>query len=448
MADHSMLTTDPAARARPRVSGEPRRDRAGRLHASGVRQHLRAAHAGGLLLVDPGFAHTSRRGARGGARAGATRRCTRPSTRTATSTTPSACAPSSTPASGRRSSRRRTASARFRRYALTHGWNARINQRQFSLPQPIFPQPLRLADADLPRRAERSASATSRCTTTPPRARPTTPAGSGCRSARYLFTGDLIIWQAPNCGNPQKVQRYPVEWADALEAMAGLDAEWLFPGHGLVVQGRDAVRTVLTETARYLRVIIDQVLERMNAGADAGGDLPRRRARSRAGDAALSARQLRPSEVHRAQPAAPVGRLVERQRRRPAAGDAGERRRREIAALAGGVDALVARGRALLDAGDSTLAAHLAEWATRAAPARPRRAGSSSATSTQRRLDEEPVADGAGHLPRRDERRAARAEGRAAAVASAGDGTQGVMAAKTAKDAKSIRFDLASLAVR
>jgi alkyl sulfatase BDS1-like metallo-beta-lactamase superfamily hydrolase len=41
----------------------------------------------------------------------------------------------------------------------------------------------------------------------------------------------------------------------------------------------------------------------------------------------------------------------------------------EIARLAGGVDAIVARGRALLDAGDARLAAHLAEWATRAAPA-------------------------------------------------------------------------------
>jgi glyoxylase-like metal-dependent hydrolase (beta-lactamase superfamily II) len=48
----------------------------------------------------------------------------------------------------------------------------------------------------------------------------------------YLFTGDLIIWRAPNCGNPQKVQRYPLEWADALEKMAGLGAEWMFPGHG------------------------------------------------------------------------------------------------------------------------------------------------------------------------------------------------------------------------
>ena len=29
--------------------------------------------------------------------------------------------------------------ARFHRYGLMHGWNARINQRQFALPQPMFP---------------------------------------------------------------------------------------------------------------------------------------------------------------------------------------------------------------------------------------------------------------------------------------------------------------------
>jgi alkyl sulfatase BDS1-like metallo-beta-lactamase superfamily hydrolase len=36
--------------------------------------------------------------------------------------------------------------------------------------------------------------------------------------------------------------------------------------------------------------------------------------------------------------------------------------------LAGGVAAVVARGRALLDQGDAVLASHLAEWAARAAP--------------------------------------------------------------------------------
>jgi alkyl sulfatase BDS1-like metallo-beta-lactamase superfamily hydrolase len=40
----------------------------------------------------------------------------------------------------------------------------------------------------------------------------------------------------------------------------------------------------------------------------------------------------------------------------------------EIAKLAGGVAALVQRGRTLLQAGDAVMAAHVAEWATRAAP--------------------------------------------------------------------------------
>ena len=124
-----------------------------------------------------------------------------------------------------------------------------------------------------------------------------------------------------------------------------------------------------SESARYLRVIIDQVLERLNARRDPGRDLPRRRARPRAGAAPLPRRQLRPSEVHRPQPAAPVGRLVERQRRRPAAGDLGA-----AGVRAGGTGRRRARrwskrGRELLAGGDAVLAAHLAEWATRAAPA-------------------------------------------------------------------------------
>src|SRR5215470_5883873 len=60
----------------------------------------------------------------------------------------------------------------------------------------------------------------------------------------------------------------------------------------------------------------------------------------------------------------------------------------EIAALAGGVDKLVARGRALLTRGDSALAAHCAEWATRAAPA-DRAAQELKRDVYQRRLAEE-----------------------------------------------------------
>jgi len=41
---------------------------------------------------------------------------------------------------------------------------------------------------------------------------------------KVLCCGDLFIWASPNCGNPQKVQRYPNDWAAALRTMASLDA--------------------------------------------------------------------------------------------------------------------------------------------------------------------------------------------------------------------------------
>lgn len=256
--------------------------------------------------------------------------------------------------------------ARFRRYRLTHGWNARINQRQFSLPQPIFPDRFdwptltfrdalvqRLGDLEVHYRAAKGET-DDHCYLWLP-------------SRRYLFTGDLIIWQAPNCGNPQKVQRYPLEWADALEDMAALEAEWLFPGHGLVVRGREAIRTLLTETARYLRAIVNQVLARMNAG-ESPEDI---------------FHAVEPDEELATRPFLQAGydhpKFIVRNLLRlwggwwngnaadllPATWEA---QAREIAGLAGGVGAIVKRGRALLEQGDAVLASHLAEWATRAAP--------------------------------------------------------------------------------
>ena len=59
----------------------------------------------------------------------------------------------------------------------------------------------------------RWAASTSSCTM--PGARPTTTPGHGSPRPRVLCCGDLFIWASPNAGNPQKVQRYPREWAVA-----------------------------------------------------------------------------------------------------------------------------------------------------------------------------------------------------------------------------------------
>ena len=71
--------------------------------------------------------------------------------------------------------------------------------------------------------------------------------------AKTLYTGDLFIWASPNCGNPQKVQRYPRDWAQALRKMAALDAEILLPGHGPPIQAMGAYgKPFFDETASLL----------------------------------------------------------------------------------------------------------------------------------------------------------------------------------------------------
>jgi alkyl sulfatase BDS1-like metallo-beta-lactamase superfamily hydrolase len=83
---------------------------------------------------------------------------------------------------------------------------------------------------------------------------------------RALCVGDLVTWVFPNCGNPQKVQRYPLEWAQALRKMMTYEAEWLLPAHGLVVRGADRVATVLGDLASALELLTEETLAMMNAG--------------------------------------------------------------------------------------------------------------------------------------------------------------------------------------
>ena len=84
---------------------------------------------------------------------------------------------------------------------------------------------------------------------------------------RTLYTGDLFIWASPNCGNPQKVQRYPREWAQALRQMQALAPERLLPGHGPPILGAERVRQALGDTAELLETLVTQTLALMNQGA-------------------------------------------------------------------------------------------------------------------------------------------------------------------------------------
>jgi alkyl sulfatase BDS1-like metallo-beta-lactamase superfamily hydrolase len=83
---------------------------------------------------------------------------------------------------------------------------------------------------------------------------------------KALITGDFLIWNFPNAGNPQKVQRYPSEWAAALREMAAMGAELLLPAHGLPIEGSARIARVLNEVAQALEDIVTTVVAMMNAG--------------------------------------------------------------------------------------------------------------------------------------------------------------------------------------
>jgi len=84
---------------------------------------------------------------------------------------------------------------------------------------------------------------------------------------KWLFSGDFVIWNFPNAGNPQKVQRFPIDWAAALRDMVAAGPELLIPAHGLPIAGRERIARVLTEIASALENLVKEVIDMMNAGA-------------------------------------------------------------------------------------------------------------------------------------------------------------------------------------
>ncbi|MFN8023602.1 MAG: alkyl sulfatase dimerization domain-containing protein [Acidimicrobiales bacterium] len=83
---------------------------------------------------------------------------------------------------------------------------------------------------------------------------------------KWVMTGDFLIWNFPNAGNPQKVQRYPIEWAAALRAMIAKEPELLLPAHGLPIEGKERIARVLDDVATALEQLVSEVVARMNAG--------------------------------------------------------------------------------------------------------------------------------------------------------------------------------------
>ena len=255
---------------------------------------------------------------------------------------------------------------RFDRYIRTAGYNGVINQRQFQIPGLQWPVEYRRPDRTYRDRLELDLGG-ERAELHHARGETDDHTWMWWPDRRVLCTGDLIIWCSPNAGNPQKVQRYPDEWAAALRAMAALSPSLLLPGHGLPVAGEADVRMVLEDTATMLETLVDRTLALMNEGARLDDVLHT----VRAPDELLAKPYLQPIYDEPEFIVRTTWRLYggwydgnpARLHPAPDAAVAGE-----VAALAGGAAALARRAAEVADAGDLRLAAQLVEWAAQAAP--------------------------------------------------------------------------------
>ncbi len=265
---------------------------------------------------------------------------------------------------------------RFARYELTNGYNAAINARQFGgvrgleavqktgarfgpsvwvKPDTTFRDRLRLRTGELEAELRHTRGETDDHLW----------AWLPGRSA--ICSGDLMCWVFPNAGNPQKVQRYPLEWARALREMAALGAELLLPAHGLPIAGAGRIRRVLDDLATALEMLLEQTLERMNAGERLDEIVHA----VRLPEELLERPYLRPiydepefvvNNIWRLYGGWYDGNPAHLKPAPPAALAA------ELAALAGGVDALVARARDCADREELRVACELIELATQAEP--------------------------------------------------------------------------------
>ncbi|HEX4868651.1 MAG TPA: alkyl sulfatase dimerization domain-containing protein [Acidimicrobiales bacterium] len=266
---------------------------------------------------------------------------------------------------------------RFDRYRQTNGWNLAINMRQFGwIPRSInlgiggLEQflPDDVAEPDVTYRQALSLDAAG----TPielhhARGETDDHTWAWLPEQRAICAGDFLIWNFPNAGNPQKVQRYPEEWAAALRDMAAYEPELLLPAHGLPLAGQARIAMVLDEVATALEELVAAVLERMNAGARLDEIIHE----VKVPEAVLARPFLRPFYD---EPEFVVHNVWRRYggwwdgdpatlKPAPAATLAAE-----VASLAGGALNLARRGEAVAADGDLRLACHLVELAGLAAP--------------------------------------------------------------------------------
>ncbi len=264
---------------------------------------------------------------------------------------------------------------RFERYEATRGYNQIINMRQFggaataaaqAADRPFLPTGTLRPDVTYQKRLTERIGAVefefSACL-----GETDDHTWTWVPDHRMIAAGDQFIWNFPNCGNPQKVQRYPLEWAASLRAMAAAGAELFVPAHGLPIVGRDRITGCLDTVASTLETLVARVIDAMNAGAVLDEIVHEVSVPAET----LALPYLRPMYDEPEFVVRNIWRLYggwwdgnPARLKPPSDAAIGA----EVAALAGGVDVLIMRATELSGSGDHRLACQFIEYAIAAEP--------------------------------------------------------------------------------
>ena len=266
---------------------------------------------------------------------------------------------------------------RIDRYNTTNGWNVSINQRQFGGTrsemglnigenlQRFLPRNTMRTDESFREQLTINAGGT-QVEFHHARGETDDHLWGWIPEKKWIFTGDFVIWNYPNAGNPQKVQRYALEWAQALRRMIAQGPELLLPAHGLPIEGKARIAMVLDDIASSLESLVTQVIDMMNSGETLNTIIHT----VKVPQSVLDKPYMRPFYDEPEFVVRNIWRLyggwwdgaASRLKPSPDAVVA-----QELAALAGGADVLMKRALAVADS-DLRLACHLADLAGWAAP--------------------------------------------------------------------------------
>jgi alkyl sulfatase BDS1-like metallo-beta-lactamase superfamily hydrolase len=260
----------------------------------------------------------------------------------------------------------RDVARRMNRYALTQGLNSIVQGQQFNNPAYVYPvgqrQPDQVYDDTLS-----LVIGGEKLELFHGRGETDDATFVWLPSRRILVSGDFVIWMFPNAGNPRKVQRYAAEWAAALRHMERLGPEIVIPGHGPVIFGKDRVAQVLRDGAAVLEHLVRECLALMNRGASLDQVLHAVTAPNEyLSKPYLRARYDDPEFLVRAIYHLYAGWFDGNPAHLKPARSADLAL--ELAQLAGGAGKLAERAAVLAGEGNTRLAAHLAEFASEAAP--------------------------------------------------------------------------------